>query len=29
MSEPISIIVFIGLWLALQFWVLPKLGVPT
>lgn len=29
MTDIVTFVVFIGIWLALQTWVLPKLGVPT
>lgn len=29
MNDLVLFIVFIGVWLVLQTWVLPKLGVPT
>jgi hypothetical protein len=28
-GDLILIVLFIGLWLALQVWILPKMGVPT
>lgn len=29
MSEIIGLFAFMGVWLALQTWVLPRLGIPT
>jgi len=29
MGEVLGVIVFIAAWIALQVWVLPKMGVPT
>jgi hypothetical protein len=29
MNDLVLFLVFIGVWLALQRWVLPRLGVPT
>ncbi len=28
-GDLILVVLFIGLWLALQVWILPKMGVPT
>jgi hypothetical protein len=28
-ADLILVALFVGLWLALQVWILPKLGIPT
>ena len=29
MSELLQPLLLVGVWVALQYWILPKLGVPT
>lgn len=29
MNDAIGMLLFLGVWLGLQYWVLPRLGVPT
>jgi hypothetical protein len=29
MNDFLSILLFVGVWIALQTWILPRLGVPT
>jgi hypothetical protein len=29
MNDLLSVLLFFGVWIALQTWILPKLGVPT
>jgi len=29
MDDILNLILFVGVWMALQLWLLPKLGVPT
>jgi len=29
MNDFLSIVLFVGVWIALQTWILPRLGVPT
>jgi hypothetical protein len=29
MSDLVNILLFAGIWIALQLWVFPRLGVPT
>lgn len=29
MNDFLSVVLFVGVWFALQTWILPRLGVPT
>jgi len=29
MNDFLSMVLFVGVWIALQTWILPRLGVPT